>query len=77
MLVEGAQLMLVGMGAVFLLLTVLVLTTAGMSRLVLRWSLVVDAGPPSPEELAAITAAVHQHRRRESLVETQGHANPR
>ena len=52
--------MLVGMGAVFLFLIVLVSATVVMSALVRRWS--VEAGEPSPDELAAIAAAVHRHR---------------
>ena len=57
--------MLVGMGTVFVFLTVLVGATMLMSRLVLRFA------PPSAaadadesEVIAAITAALEVHRRR-------------
>ncbi len=60
---QGIMLMLVGMGTVFVFLSVLV---AGMSLLALvvhRFSPApVDAGA-SDEEVAAITAAITQHRR--------------
>ncbi len=66
----GLELLLVGMGTVFLFLTLLVLATSGMSALAQR---LVPAAPveeagdgPSAEELAAISAALHQHRRRGS-----------
>ena len=68
----GVELMLAGMGTVFVFLTLLVGATMLMSVLVQR--LVVPAAvpegkaepgqgtDPSPEEMAAISAAVHQHR---------------
>ncbi len=63
LMTAGIELMLVGMGTVFVFLTLLVVATTLMSRIVLRIS------PPSPaaaelsaEELAVITAAVHAHR---------------
>ena len=52
--------MLVGMGAVFALLALLVAAV-----LVLRWLVEGVLGgreAPKPEELAAIAAAVHRHR---------------
>jgi oxaloacetate decarboxylase gamma subunit len=64
---EGLTLMLAGMGTVFLFLTVLVIMMTLMSRLILR----LQSAPgvpapdgPSAEEIAAITAAVAQHRRK-------------
>ncbi|MCZ6643394.1 MAG: OadG family protein [Gammaproteobacteria bacterium] len=70
---EGVQLMIAGMGAVFVFLTLLVLGTVSMSRLVLRFQPVAaeiasdealpGEGEVSDEEVAAITAAIAQHRR--------------
>ena len=60
LLAEGLALMLVGMGAVFALLALLVAAV-----LVLRWLVERVTGKqeaPTPEELAAIAAAVHRHR---------------
>jgi oxaloacetate decarboxylase gamma subunit len=70
---QGLDLMLVGMGSVFAFLTLLVLATAMMSRLVLRLQdspadTGVRALPPDRErdcnEVAAIAAAIEVHRRR-------------
>ena len=60
--------MLVGMGAVFAFLLILVVATMALSavtqRLPLGWQSVVDAGDgPTLEEAAAIAAALHRHRR--------------
>ncbi len=66
LLVEGAQLMVVGMGTVFVFLTLLVLATGFMSRLVLRFQPVAaeeEPGEVRDEEVAAITAAIAEHRR--------------
>ncbi len=57
----GVELMLVGMSTVFVFLTLLVVATTGMSAAIQRF---LPADAASPEELAAITAAVHQHRQR-------------
>ena len=62
MLIEGLELMLAGMGTVFVFLTVLVAATSLMSHMVQRLH------PPGhdsadPEEVAAISAALAQHRR--------------
>ncbi len=65
---QGLELMFVGMGTVFVFLTLLVLATAGMSRLILRWQR-DDVGAPTagsgdPDaEVAAIAAAIALHRR--------------
>ncbi len=67
LLVEGVQLMVVGMGTVFVFLTLLVLATGFMSRLVLRFQPEVvegEDGEVRGEEVAAITAAIAAHRRR-------------
>ena len=63
-MMAGVELMLVGMGTVFVFLTLLVAATTLMSRIVLRISPPVPpvAGELSEEELAVITAAVHAHR---------------
>lgn len=71
LLMEGFNLMLLGMGFVFVFLTALVLATNLMSRLVQRFF--PDLPPPqkaAPHQdssqatpvIAAITAALHQHR---------------
>jgi oxaloacetate decarboxylase gamma subunit len=64
---QGLDLMLVGMGTVFVFLTLLVLATALMSHLVRRFlPPAASAGAikdgPHPEEVAAITAAVLRYR---------------
>ena len=65
---QGLELMLVGMGTVFVFLTALVLATASMSRLLQRFlpAPPPSAGPesgPTPEEVAAISVAVARYRR--------------
>jgi len=65
-MIQGLELMLAGMGTVFVFLTVLVAATVLMSRLLMRLeqpkrgSSGVDA-----EEIAAVTAAIAEHRRRQ------------
>ena len=65
---EGLNLALYGMGTVFVFLTLLVLATMLMSRLVASKeadtivALPVDSA--SARKMAAITAAIHQHRNR-------------
>lgn len=62
---QGFELMLAGMGTVFVFLTVLVFATTAMSAAVRRL-----APEPVPidgvteEEVAAISAAITEHRRR-------------
>ncbi len=67
----GLELMLIGMGTVFVFLTVLVMATKTMSVIVQRFAPLpltllpqtpVNDSVPSVEEVAAITAALHQHR---------------
>ena len=62
----GVELMLIGMGTVFVFLTLLVVATTLMSSLALRLTPTVStsAQGPSPEEVAAITLALEQHRQR-------------
>ena len=65
---EGLNLALYGMGTVFVFLTVLVGVTHLMSWLVLRLSPQASAEQSAgidASKLAAITAAVHQHRQRQ------------
>ena len=60
---QGLTLMLVGMGIVFVFLSLLVAGMSLMALLVRRLTPVpVDAGA-SDEEVAAITAAITQHRK--------------
>jgi len=56
--------MLAGMGTVFVFLTVLVGMMTLMSGLIMRFQSPSDAAGPSDEEVAAITAAITQHRKR-------------
>lgn len=68
LLEQGLELMLAGMGTVFVFLTVLVFATTGMSALVRRFQ-PVEAGAgdsPTEEEVAAITVAVALHRSKQS-----------
>ena len=58
---EGLTLMLVGMGTVFVFLTLLVMAMSLMAGIVKRLSPVAEEGI-SDEEVAAITAAIAQHR---------------
>ena len=66
LLYQGLELMLVGMGTVVVFLTALVGATALMSRVIMRLqsvpASVVDA---EALEVAAITAAINEHRRRQ------------
>ena len=60
MLIEGLELLLVGMATVVVFLATLVLATSAMSRIVRR--LQPDAAEATPQEIAAISAAIAQHR---------------
>ncbi|MFZ2289915.1 MAG: OadG family transporter subunit [Halopseudomonas yangmingensis] len=77
LLEEGFELMLLGMGSVFIFLIVLVFITTIMSRLLTRFfpepvaapkvapkSAAVAVGSVDPELVAAIGAAIKQHRAR-------------
>ena len=59
---QGLQLMLVGMGTVFVFLSVLVLAVSLMSRIVLRFAPVPGPDPISEDELAAIGVAIARYR---------------
>lgn len=71
---QGLELLVYGMGTVVLFLSLLVFATRGMSAAVARWfpepgrhdeprSAPGTAGEsPSPEVIAAISLAIHQHR---------------
>lgn len=71
---EGLALMALGMGFVFVFLTVLVIATTGMSWIVRRFTPAPVEGPDTPraaparqddgELMAAIGAALHRYRRR-------------
>ncbi|MGE0623142.1 MAG: OadG family protein [Pseudomonadales bacterium] len=63
-IVQGLELMVAGMGTVFVFLTVLVFATSGMSALVRRFvpAPTTEESGVSEEEVAAITAAIHRHR---------------
>ena len=62
---QGLMLMLVGMGTVFVFLTLLVMAMSLMAGIVRRLTPAVDAGV-SDEEIAAITAAIATHRKKNS-----------
>ena len=61
---EGLTLMLAGMGTVFVFLTILVVMMTLMSRLIMRFQSPSDVAGPGDDEVAAITAAITQHRKR-------------
>lgn len=58
---RGLELMLAGMGVVFVFLTTLVGATTLMSRIVMRFQPGNDSADKH-EEIAAITAAIARHR---------------
>jgi sodium pump decarboxylase gamma subunit len=55
--------MLVGMGTVFVFLTVLVIGMSLMSRIAIRFTPQAEATGVTDDEVAAITAAIAQHRK--------------
>ncbi len=61
---EGLTLMLAGMGTVFVFLTALVIAMSLMSRLVTAFQSASDASDSSDDEVAAIAAAITEHRRK-------------
>ena len=63
LLAQGVELMLVGMGTVFVFLTLLVFATTLMSRLVMHFQ-PAPSDAPSSDDVAAITAAIAAHRNR-------------
>ena len=60
---QGLELMLAGMGVVFVFLTVLVGAITLMSRVVMRFQ-PANVSPDNEAEIAAITAAIARHRSR-------------
>ena len=62
---QGVTLMLVGMGTVFVFLTVLVMAMTGMASIIKSLTPPAEEGV-SDEEVAAITAAIAIHRRKHS-----------
>ena len=63
---QGVELMVAGMGTVFVFLTCLVFATSAMSVLIQRFSpeSEPDKSAITDEEVAAISAAIRQHRRK-------------
>ena len=66
LLEQGLTLMLVGMGTVFVFLTVLVGAMSLMAVFVRRLTPEVSDGSASDEQIAAITAAIARHRKTHS-----------
>ncbi len=64
LLAQGVELMLVGMGTVFVFLTLLVGATTLMSSIVMRRQPAESAGAPTDEEIVAISAAIARHRQK-------------
>ena len=62
---QGLELMLVGMGTVFVFLTVLVIAMSLMANIIARLSPTAAEGI-TDEELAAVTAAIAVHRNKQS-----------
>jgi oxaloacetate decarboxylase gamma subunit len=62
---QGITLMLVGMGTVFVFLSLLVMAMTAMAGIIKRLTPVAEQGV-SDEEVAAITAAITQHRNKNS-----------
>ena len=61
---EGLTLMLAGMGTVFVFLTALVIAMTVMARLVARTQPARQSLDGEDEEIAAIVAAIAEHRRK-------------
>jgi oxaloacetate decarboxylase gamma subunit len=61
---EGLTLMLAGMGTVFVFLTALVIAMTVMSGLIRRFQPVSVTASDDDEVVAAIAAAIDQHRRK-------------
>lgn len=63
LLYQGFELLVAGMGTVFVFLTVLVAAMSLMSRVLMRLHKAEPAADVSDEEVAAISAAIAVHRR--------------
>jgi len=63
LLEQGLQLMLVGMGTVFTFLTLLVLAMSLMAAIIQRLTPAAASDEVSSEEIAAISAAIAEHRK--------------
>ena len=63
---QGLNLMLVGMGTVFVFLTLLVGAMSLMATIVRRFSPAASDAAATDEQIAAITAAIAQHRKTHS-----------
>lgn len=61
---EGLTLMLAGMGTVFVFLTTLVIAMTLMARLVGKFQAPAGTADATDDEIAAIAAAITQHRRK-------------
>ena len=61
---QGLTLMLAGMGTVFVFLTALVIAMTLMARLVGKVPVPAETGGATDDEIAAIAAAITQHRRK-------------
>jgi oxaloacetate decarboxylase gamma subunit len=61
---EGLTLMVAGMGTVFVFLTTLVIAMTLMSRLVMHLQPAAAAPDSNDDEIAAIAAAITEHRRK-------------
>ena len=72
LLTSGIELMLIGMGMVYAFLAMLVVAIGAMSSLVQRWfhalptTPIAPDGPADKAVIAAITAAIHQYRKKHS-----------
>ncbi len=64
LLTQGVELMLVGMGTVFVFLSLLVGATMLMSHVIVRLQPDPLDAEVTAEEVAAITAAIARHRRK-------------
>ena len=61
---QGVMLILAGMGTVFVFLGLLVAAMSAMAAIVARGQLAPTSAGPTEEEIAAIGAAIRQHRQR-------------
>ena len=63
---QGLTLMLVGMGTVFVFLAVLVMSMSLLAAIAKRWLHEPQTAGVSDDEVAAISAAITQHRKNHS-----------